>query len=44
MGKILDGRMDRAHALDHYNAISALDCDPQLKAEAERFKRHPYVG
>ena len=44
MGKIFDSKKDRAHALEHYNALTRLDCDPQLKEEAERFKRRPFVG
>jgi tetratricopeptide (TPR) repeat protein len=44
MGKILDSKKDRTHALEHYNALAGLNCDPELKEEADRYKRRPFVG
>ena len=42
MGKIFDSKKDRATALQQYDAILGLDCDPGLKAEAQKYKRRPY--
>ena len=41
MGKILDSKMDRPHAVEHYSAIASLNCDSELKQEADRFKKKP---
>jgi tetratricopeptide (TPR) repeat protein len=44
MGKIYDSRNERPQALQQYNAILALNCDPDVKDQAQRFKRTPYKG
>ena len=44
MGKIFDSKKDRTQALQHYNALASLNCDPELKQEAERYKRRPFAG
>ena len=36
--------MDREQALEHYNALLTLNCDPELKEDPERFKRKPFVS
>jgi len=42
MGKIYDSGGQRTQALQEYDAILALDCDSNIKAQAEQFKRKPY--
>ena len=42
MGKIYDSKKDRASALKQYDLLLGLDCDPDLKAEAQKYKRRPY--
>jgi outer membrane protein assembly factor BamD (BamD/ComL family) len=42
MGKIYDSKKDRASAVKQYDLLLKLDCDPNLKAEAQKFKRRPY--
>ncbi len=42
MGKIFDSKKDRSRALQQYDALLALDCDPGLKDEARRYKRRPF--
>src|SRR5438094_1251982 len=42
LGKLFDSEKDRSKALEHYEALLALDCSPDLKAEAQRYKRHPF--
>ena len=42
LGKLFDSEKDRTKALEHYEALLALDCSPDLKAEAQRYKRHPF--
>jgi len=42
MGKIYDSGGQRTLALQQYDAILALDCDSNIKAQAEQFKRKPY--
>jgi len=42
MGKIYDTGGQRTEALQQYDAILTLDCDPNIKAQAEQFKRKPY--
>src|SRR2546427_1680167 len=42
LGKLFDSKKDRSKALEHYEALLALDCSPDLKAEAQRYKRHPF--
>ena len=39
MGKIYDSRNERAQALQQYDAVLALNCDADLKEEAQRLKR-----
>src|SRR6266571_3815310 len=43
LGKLFDSKGDRTQALEHYEALQALDCNPELKAEAQRYKRHPFA-
>src|SRR3989449_10226218 len=43
LGKLFDSKWDRTQALEHYEALQALDCNPDLKAEAQRYKRHPFA-
>ena len=42
MGKIFDSKKDRTKALQQYDAILAMNCDPDLKAEAQKYKQKPY--
>jgi tetratricopeptide (TPR) repeat protein len=42
IGKIFDSGGHRSQALEHYEAILALDCDADLKAQARQFKRRPF--
>jgi tetratricopeptide (TPR) repeat protein len=42
VGKILDSKKDRAKALQQYDAVLGLNCNANLKAEAERYKRRPF--
>jgi tetratricopeptide (TPR) repeat protein len=42
MGKIYDSSNDRTKALQQYDAVLALNCDSDLKEEAERYKRKPF--
>ena len=42
MGKIFDSKKDRTSALKQYDLLLGLDCDPDLKAEAQKYKRRPY--
>ena len=42
LGKIYDTGDQRSEALQQYDAILALDCDSNIKAQAEQFKRKPY--
>jgi tetratricopeptide (TPR) repeat protein len=42
LGKIFDSRKERMKALEQYDALLKLDCDPELKEEAQRYKRRPY--
>jgi hypothetical protein len=42
MGKIFDSKKDRTKALQQYEALLGLDCDPGLKSEAQRYKRRPF--
>ncbi len=42
LGKLFDSKKDRSKALEHYDALLALDCSPDLKAEAQRYRRHPF--
>src|SRR5262249_48328952 len=42
IGKIYDSAGQRSRALQQYDAILALDCDPALKSQAEQFKRKPF--
>ena len=42
MGKIYDSRGERAQAVQQYDAIVALNCDPDLKKQAQQFKRKPF--
>ena len=44
MGKMYDSVGERDTALEHYNAILALDSDDDLKNEARRFLRRPFSG
>jgi tetratricopeptide (TPR) repeat protein len=42
MGKIYDSGGQRAQALQQYDAILALNCDADIKAQAQQFKRRPF--
>ena len=42
IGKIYDSGGQRPQALQQYDAILALDCDSNIKAQAEQFKRKPF--
>jgi len=42
MGKIYDSGGQRAQALQQYDAILALNCDEDIKAQAQQFKRRPF--
>ena len=42
LGKLFDSMKDRGKALEQYDALLALNCSADLKAEAQRYKRRPY--
>jgi len=42
MGMILDSQKKRKEALEHYNAVAALNCDPEFKDKANQYKRRAY--
>jgi tetratricopeptide (TPR) repeat protein len=42
MGKIYDSKKDRTSAVKQYDLLLGLDCDANLKAEAQKYKRRPY--
>jgi len=42
MGKIYDSSGRRSEALQQYDAILALDCDRDIKSQAQQFKRKPF--
>jgi tetratricopeptide (TPR) repeat protein len=42
MGKIYDSKKDRASAVKQYDLLLGLNCDPGLKAEAQKYKRRAY--
>jgi tetratricopeptide (TPR) repeat protein len=42
LGKIYDSKKDRKSAVRQYDLLLGLDCDPGLKAEAQKYKRRPY--
>ena len=42
MGKIYDSANDRPQALQQYDSILALDCNPEIKEQAQRYKRTPF--
>jgi tetratricopeptide (TPR) repeat protein len=42
MGMIFDGQKNRPAALEHYNAVAALDCSPEYKDKANQYKKHPF--
>jgi tetratricopeptide (TPR) repeat protein len=42
LGKLDDVMGQRAKALPHYDAILALDCKPELKVEAKKYKKKPF--
>jgi tetratricopeptide (TPR) repeat protein len=44
MGKIFDSKKDRTSAVQQYDLLLGLDCDPGLKSEAQKYKRRPYGG
>jgi predicted Zn-dependent protease len=44
LGKIFDSRGERQKALQQYNAVLTLDCDPETKDEANRYRRTPFKG
>jgi tetratricopeptide (TPR) repeat protein len=42
MGKMYDTSDQRAKALQQYDAILALNCDSDIKSQAQQFKRKPF--
>jgi tetratricopeptide (TPR) repeat protein len=44
MGKIYDSGNQREKALQQYDAILGLNCHPDIKAEATRYKRRAFKG
>ena len=42
MGMILDSQQKRSAALEHYNAVALLKCDPEYKEKANEYKRRPF--
>jgi tetratricopeptide (TPR) repeat protein len=44
MGKIYDSGNERAKAIQQYDAILALKCHPDIKAEAQKYKRRAFKG
>jgi tetratricopeptide (TPR) repeat protein len=42
MGMILDSQKNRTAALEHYNAVMTLNCNPEYKDKASEFKKHPF--
>lgn len=44
MGKIFDSKKDRTKAVQQYDLLLGLDCDPDLKAEAQKYKRKPFAS
>jgi Tetratricopeptide repeat len=42
LGKLFDSKKDRSKALEQYDALLALNCSADLKAEAQRYKRRAY--
>ena len=44
MGKIFDSKKDRTKAVQQYDLLLGLDCDPNLKAEAQRYRRKPFAS
>jgi tetratricopeptide (TPR) repeat protein len=42
MGKMYDTAGKRAEAIQQYDAILALNCDDDLKSQAQQFKRKPF--
>jgi tetratricopeptide (TPR) repeat protein len=42
IGKILDSKKDRAHAVQQYEAVLRLDCNSDLRAEAQKYMRRPF--
>jgi tetratricopeptide (TPR) repeat protein len=42
MGMILDSQKKRAEALEHYNAVMALNCNQEYKDKASDYKRRPF--
>ena len=42
LGKLFDSKKDRTKAVEQYDALLALNCSADLKAEALRYKRRPY--
>jgi tetratricopeptide (TPR) repeat protein len=42
VGKIFDSKKDRAKAVQQYDAVLGLNCNSDLKAEAQQYKRRPW--
>jgi TolA-binding protein len=42
LGKMYDSKNERAKALQQYDAILALNCDSEVKSEAQKYKKTPY--
>jgi tetratricopeptide (TPR) repeat protein len=42
LGKLFDSKKDRNKAVEQYDALLAINCSTDLKAEALKYKRRPY--
>jgi tetratricopeptide (TPR) repeat protein len=42
MGMILDSRNNHTAAVEHYDAVMALNCNPEYKDRAVEYKKHPF--
>ena len=42
IGKILDSKRDRQQAVQQYEAVLGLNCSPDLRAEALKYKQRPF--
>jgi tetratricopeptide (TPR) repeat protein len=42
LGKLFDSKKDRNKAVEQYDSLLAINCSPDLKTEALKYKRRPY--
>jgi tetratricopeptide (TPR) repeat protein len=42
MGMILDSQKNHTAAVEHYNAVMTLNCNPEYKDRASEYKKHPF--